>query len=364
VRRVCPDGGPDATLLALGPASEAAFAVSRLVLQQRAADIPVRSSDEDKLAELCRAGWQWHEAATWGESDCLADSLLQLLGLHELIALPSSERRPACVAARQHLLQSPDLLPRDPYGRPQWDAYLQHHRHAEALVLFFLQRFPAGPVQLSRAGISLVVHARYDTATVPSERLGICASGDRASGPALEMHMFNWTGAGLQGYHYDVLFRPRARAEAAPVVVDVDAVEEGPARAAPSRLKRGRNDGKGRAPQQSAPSQEAASPSSGREQAQGSASMTSAGLGTTEISRPKAKAKGKQARAGHRATGVVVSGFGDERCADVDAQRQQLDQQALRRASARRDSGQRGRARDVQDRDLDRSSGGAWHAGR
>ena len=145
---------------------------------------------------------------------------------------------------------------------------------------------------------------------------------------------------------------------------NVDAVEEGPARAAPSRLKRGRNDGKGRAPQQSAPSQEAASPSSGREQGRGSASVTSAGLGPTEISRPKAKAKGKQARAGHRATGVVVSGFGDERCADVDAQRQQLDQQALRRASARRDSGQRGRARDVQDRDLDRSSGGAWHAGR
>jgi len=59
----------------------------------------------------------------------------------------------------------------------------------------------------------------------------------------------------------------------------------------------------------------------------------------------------------------IVSGFGTERCEDVDVRRRQLDQDALQRASVRQEEWQRGRARDMQDRDLDRSAGGAWHAG-
>ena len=60
----------------------------------------------------------------------------------------------------------------------------------------------------------------------------------------------------------------------------------------------------------------------------------------------------------------VVSGFGDERCEDVDAQRRTRDREALSRAATRSDEGQRGRARDILDRDLDRSAGSAWRAGR
>ena len=60
----------------------------------------------------------------------------------------------------------------------------------------------------------------------------------------------------------------------------------------------------------------------------------------------------------------IVSGFGAERCEDVDAQRRRLDREESSRAAVRRDDWQRGRARDFQDRDLDRGAGGPWHAGR
>jgi hypothetical protein len=45
-----------------------------------------------------------------------------------------------------------------------------------------------------------------------------------------------------------------------------------------------------------------------------------------------------------------VSGFGFERCEDIDVQRSRLDEEALSRAAVRRDAWERGRARDFQDR--------------
>jgi hypothetical protein len=60
----------------------------------------------------------------------------------------------------------------------------------------------------------------------------------------------------------------------------------------------------------------------------------------------------------------IVSGFGAERCEDVDAQRRRLDREESSRHAVRRDTGSAGRARDFQNRDLDRGAGGAWHAGR
>ena len=60
----------------------------------------------------------------------------------------------------------------------------------------------------------------------------------------------------------------------------------------------------------------------------------------------------------------IVSGFGAERCDDVDAQRRRLDQEESARSVVRIDNWQRGRVRDFQDRDIDRGLGGAWQAGR
>ena len=60
----------------------------------------------------------------------------------------------------------------------------------------------------------------------------------------------------------------------------------------------------------------------------------------------------------------VVSGFGAERTDDALGDQAQRDRDAMSRARTRRDEGVRGRVRDFQGNDLDRSAGGAWSLGR
>ena len=224
VLSICSESTSEAMPLVIGPSCDVVFAVTRLVLQQQSVVIPVSKSDQEMLHELAEAGWEWRQAETWAENDCLVDSLLQDLEFHGALvgehgSLTVDERRSACLAARQHLIGTPELLPEDPYGRPQWDAYLQHYRHAEALVFFLLTRFLAGPSPLSADGVTLVVHARYDTPETPAEVLSLCVRPGGRRGVAPELHLFNWTGGGLQGYHYDALVRVR---HAHVVVVDAD----------------------------------------------------------------------------------------------------------------------------------------------
>ena len=60
----------------------------------------------------------------------------------------------------------------------------------------------------------------------------------------------------------------------------------------------------------------------------------------------------------------VVSGFEVERTNDALGDQEQRDREALSRARGRMEDGLRGRARDFQGNDLDRSVGGAWSLGR
>ena len=60
----------------------------------------------------------------------------------------------------------------------------------------------------------------------------------------------------------------------------------------------------------------------------------------------------------------IVTGFGEERVDDVAADEALRLEAGVRRAARRRDEGERGRVRDWDDNDLDRSTGAAWHAGR
>ena len=62
--------------------------------------------------------------------------------------------------------------------------------------------------------------------------------------------------------------------------------------------------------------------------------------------------------------GGVVSGFGSERTEDALGDQERRDREAITRARLRRDDAVRGRARDFQGNDLDRSTGGAWSLGR
>ena len=311
---------------------ECVFAATRLIGQQQAAILPTSISDQEKQEEFLASGWLWREAAAWGENDCLADSLLQLLQLHGLVLAgpegvgeaSARERAEACSAARQHLLRSPSLMPRDPYGGAQWDAYLQHHRHAAALVDFFIERYPPGAAQIPPGGLVLVVHARYDTLLVPPDSVLLRARTSRGQSPPMELHVFNWTGTGLAGYHYDVLVPPVPVA-CEPVHVDLTGEVEaqgGPPAARPSRLKRVMGDGKGRAASAATTAQcpasprspaaaagamgssqqgqaaQVRSPSAARTVPAASAVRTGAGRSQPKAkSKAKAKAKGRQEKA-------------------------------------------------------------------
>ena len=72
---------------------------------------------------------------------------------------------------------------------------------------------------LPQEGIKLLVHTRYDTyigGAVASCVVGRNIGTQR--GPPLELHLYNKTGDGQQGYHYDALVRESLpRAEAAPI---------------------------------------------------------------------------------------------------------------------------------------------------
>jgi len=340
VRNLCPADAALALPYVLHPVKEVVFAVVRLILAQDAANVSVTMRDEDKLDQLRASGWLWKEASTWGENDCLIDSLAQTMEAQQIIrgtgadgALTESDRKHACEAARQHLLHSAALHPRDRYGRPQWDAYLQHHRHAEVLLRFLLRRFVAGPRPLPPAGVDLVVHSRLDTEAIPADRVTLCEDvrDPRARKP--ELHVFNWTGRELEGYHYDALVF-----DARPVVLDPQPPEPAAPRAL---LKRRRGDGRGRS------AQDARAP-----------------LDLTSPPRAAFTTEGERSTAASSSTARVVSGFGSERREDVVADRQQLEADMVERARHRREQGMRGRVRDFQGRDVDRSGGGAWHAGR
>ena len=55
----------------------------------------------------------------------------------------------------------------------------------------------------SPKGVRVVTHARYDTERSPPDEIFVaCASDEQAT---LDFHLFNWTGSGTTGYHYDVL---------------------------------------------------------------------------------------------------------------------------------------------------------------
>jgi len=223
--------------------------------------------------------------------------------------LTAEERRKACLAARQHLIGRPGLVPRDPYGQPRWDAYLQHHRHADALVSFLTTRFPAGRSPLSSAGATLVVHARYDTLLVPAERLVVCdrPGGRRGSRP--ELHVFNWTGTGLQGYHYDALeyagagdpAESSARDGAEHTISVVGSQGSAPAEAT-SRLKRRKQDGQGRPTPSSAQLVDLSSPPRQAEAAPiATASSSSSGAAIAQqpartAQRDRARGRGRGAR--------------------------------------------------------------------
>jgi hypothetical protein len=166
-------------------------------------------TDADATAKLRAVGFVFGCGEVWNENDCLLDSLVQVLCwagfLH--VAYVSNEggkeaREDICKRCRQHFLQTPPFEPRNQHGQVDPIAFLQHHRHAQAAVSYFMEH---GETQNSipLSGLEVIVHARLPYLC---DKVTICAS--NAACPAtVQLHLYNWTGGGVSGYHYDPLRR-------------------------------------------------------------------------------------------------------------------------------------------------------------
>jgi hypothetical protein len=182
------------------------------VLSNQNVPIPGRT-DAAKLKDLReRAGLHEGVGKVWGRNDCCADSLLQLLIEYGILegAIDASAREQACLANRNALWAGPDALqPKAFNGTPEWRAYLEVDRHAEATIRFFMDEYFRDKVQRAppAAGFEIIVYTRFDTedGQRPPLRLRICARAGSSGGP-LRMHLYNKSGQGLLGYHYDPLF--------------------------------------------------------------------------------------------------------------------------------------------------------------
>ena len=90
----------------------------------------------------------------------------------------------------------------------------------------------------------------------------------------------------------------------------------------------------------------------------------SAGSSVSQASRGQVAAARRTSAQLSQGRRGVVSGFGAERTTDALGDAERRDVEANLRARQRRDQGERGRVRDFDDNDIDRSSGGAWSLGR
>ena len=106
-----------------------------------------------------------------------------------------------CAYVRQDVTSR--LHPRTAVGRIDAEAYLQHHLHADEVVRK-LHELVGTDDPLPLDGILLTVHARYDTAASPPEEMVVagCWLGPQ---PKRRIHLFNYTGCGTGGFHYDLL---------------------------------------------------------------------------------------------------------------------------------------------------------------
>jgi hypothetical protein len=190
-------------------------------------------SDVETLAHLRTLGYEpgrgmvWtdkyvrgHPLMQYSANQCLADSLLQLLQRAGVLSIHISEaeRVHACAENRRRLVSHEvvALRPRRRCAATNVDegedplAYLQHDVHAEPTVHFFLEWFRVkGKVlrELPVGGIRLTVFSRFDSAVGGRPVVQICERDvSQAPDRMVRMSVYNLSGSGSAGYHYDPLF--------------------------------------------------------------------------------------------------------------------------------------------------------------
>ena len=123
---------------------------------------------------------------------------------------------PACAENRRRLCEGPvDLRPRRRDAFTGGDlgedprAFLQHDLHAAPTVVFFMEWFAASGRKLRdlpATGVVLVVRSRFDSDMLPPDRITVCAGLGAGVGGSAEFQLYNLTGEGTAGTHYDPLF--------------------------------------------------------------------------------------------------------------------------------------------------------------
>ena len=120
-------------------------------------------------------------------------------------AITLEERRLGCAAFRAFLVAHPDerLRPRDLRGAVESCAYLEAELHAEPCLVFLADYFGV-QAPWPAAGVQVTVFTRFDSDDRPPLTLrllrGLGSAGESAP---LEMHLYNSSGRGEWGFHYD-----------------------------------------------------------------------------------------------------------------------------------------------------------------
>ena len=174
-------------------------------------------TDKQKVAALLRQRLKVGKGNVWGANNCLADSLLQLMQENKIIApCPELERKEPCAALREALIKLPENSPLRPRGRDAVNssdlglddgAFLQSNVHGEYILKFFLAYFAErGMVlrQMPSAGVRISIVSRFDSDVIPSEYTDVCQEVIvNVDDQPLNFKLFNRTGDGVSGYHYD-----------------------------------------------------------------------------------------------------------------------------------------------------------------
>jgi hypothetical protein len=203
----------------------------RLASQQ--ADLACKS-DQENLWELEGSGLVKGCGEVFGENNCCADSLLQLLMWHGILsaAISKEQRQEACAGNRSALNVSDPALGLRPRRRDAFSgsglrcvleedagAFLQHDVHTGPTICFFMEWFEARGQKLRDlpdAGIRWQVRSRFDSDVLPPDTGMVCErSGGHVEESALLFQLYNLTGDGISGSHYDPLFPGGVPAEVA-----------------------------------------------------------------------------------------------------------------------------------------------------
>jgi hypothetical protein len=172
------------------------FTIQRLALQNSPAFGDLGKSDEDALQDLAVGPLSLRILSSPGtNSNCLIYSLATGLDYKGLFSF-DGDRTKICQEVRRKLVSVPGLHPREANGRKSPTAYLEHYVHSEAIVRHLLGSLPED-------GLEIVVHARWCTEQSPAESLHLGCDPDEEAGETV--HLYNWTGRGSRGYHYDLL---------------------------------------------------------------------------------------------------------------------------------------------------------------